>query len=179
LLRSGQLPIRKIQEKKVLLDGSQTVRSWYAHFFRKAKKGNSGSNLSRHGGHPMREALSIMLVVMLASPAAPAQPPASTVIKEQVLKFGPGSPVEVRLADKSKLRGRLSPVNDSGFELQTVKGNKIDTVQISFDQVKSIKDTTKKSFGHSLAKGFLIAGIVFGVILGITAITCATKGCFG
>jgi hypothetical protein len=127
----------------------------------------------------MREALSIVLVVMLASPAAPAQPPASKAIKEQVLSISPGSPVEVRLADKSKLRGRLGPVTDSGFELQTVKADKIDTVQIAFDQVKSVKDTAKKSFGHSLAKGFLIAGIVFGVILGITAVACATKGCFG
>ena len=114
----------------------------------------------------MRETLSIMLVVMLVCPAASAQPPTSASIKEQVLNIGAGSPVEVRLADKSKLRGRLGPVTDSGFELQTVKGNKIDTAQIAFDQVKSIKDTAKRSFGHSVGRGFLIAGIVIGVIFG-------------
>lgn len=126
----------------------------------------------------MREALSMMLTVMLISPAAPAQPPSST-LKEQVLNISPGSTVEVRLADKTKLRGRLGAVSDSGFELQTVKGGKIDTAKIAFDQVKSIKDTAKKSFGHSVGKGFLIAGIVIGTILGIVLIACATSGCSG
>lgn len=127
----------------------------------------------------MREALSIMLALILVIPAAQAQSPASRSIKEQVLNISAGSVVEVRLADKSKLRGRLGPVTESGFELQSVKGNKINTAQIAFDQVKSIKDTAKKSFGHSVAKGFLIAGIVIGVIMGITAILCATRGCYG
>ena len=129
----------------------------------------------------MREALSIMLVFLLVNPTAQAQaqPPASTTIKEQVLNISPGSIVEVRLADKSKLRGRLGSVTDSGFELQTVKGGKIDSAQIAFDQVKSVKDTAKKSFGHSLAKGFLIAGIVMGVMAAILGILCATKGCTG
>ena len=115
----------------------------------------------------------------LVCPAASAQPPDSTSIKEQVLNIGQGSPVEVRLADKSKLRGRLGPVTDSGFELQTVKGSKIDTAQIAFDQVKSIKDTAKRSFGHSVGRGFLIAGIVIGVIFGIGAIACVAGTCGG
>jgi hypothetical protein len=138
LLRDGQPPICSIQVKKVLADDLKIGRLWYAPNIRKARRRNPGSNPGRNGGHPMREALSIMLAVMLVCPAAPAQPPASTSIKEQVLNISQGSPVEVRLADKSKLRGRLGPVTDSGFELQTVKGNKIDTAQIAFDQVKSI-----------------------------------------
>ena len=126
----------------------------------------------------MREALSIMLVVMLVSPTASAQPPRRT-LKEQVLIISPGSAVEVQLADKTKLRGRLGTVSDNGFELQTVKDGKIDTAQVAFDQVKSIKDTTKKSFGHSVGKAFLITGIVIGTIFGIGLVVCLSTNCVG
>lgn len=85
--------------------------------------------------------------------------------------------MEVRLTNKSKLKGRLGPVTEGGFEVQTVKGEKIDTVQIRFDEVKSIKDTARKSFGHSVGKALLITGIVFGVIFGIVAIVCVSGGC--
>ena len=54
----------------------------------------------------MREALSIMLVAMLVSPTATAQPP-RRILKEQVLIISPGWAVEVQLADRTKLRGRL------------------------------------------------------------------------
>jgi len=57
----------------------------------------------------MRETVSIILVAILVSPATWAQPPDRT-LKEQVLNIAPGSPVEVRLADNSKLRGRLGPL---------------------------------------------------------------------
>jgi hypothetical protein len=81
----------------------------------------------------MRETVSIILIAMLVSPETWAQPPGRT-LKEQVLNIAPGSPVEVRLADNSKLRGRLGPVMDTAFELQTVKGGKVDTENITFDQ---------------------------------------------
>jgi hypothetical protein len=125
----------------------------------------------------MRQVLSITLVLLLLSPLASAQP--RRTLKEQAMGISPGSVVEVRLVDKTKLRGRLGPVSDRGFELQTVKEGKIDTVQITFAQAKSINDTTKKSFGHSVGKGFLIAGIVIGAVIGIVAIVCvATQGCY-
>lgn len=123
----------------------------------------------------MRDALSIMLVVMSLSPAALAQPPVARSLKEQVLNISPGSPVEVRLTDKSKLRGRLGPVTDNAFELETVKGGKIETAHIAFDQLRSIKDTTKTSFGHSVGRGFLIAGIVIGTIIAASAIAVAVS----
>ena len=125
----------------------------------------------------MRETLSIVLAIMLASPAAEAQSPSRT-LKEQVLNISAGSAVEVRLGDMTKLRGRLGPISDDGFELQTVRGGKIDTAQIAFSQVKSIKDTTKKSFGHSVARAFLITGIVIGGIFGTFLIICR-DGCIG
>ena len=126
----------------------------------------------------MREALSIMLAVLFVSPGAPAKSHDGTV-KEQVLNISQGGVVEVRLTDKTKSRGRLGPVSDSGFELQTMKDGKIVTAQIAFGEVTSIKDTAKKSFGHSVSKGFLIAGIVIGAIFGIGAIVCLANHCIG
>jgi hypothetical protein len=60
-----------------------------------------------------------------------------------------------------------------------VKGGKIEAAQIAFDQVKSIKDTAKRSFAHSVGRGFLIAGIVIGAIFGIVAIGCWVGTCGG
>jgi hypothetical protein len=107
----------------------------------------------------MREVLSIMLAVLLVSPGAPAKSPGNGDLKEQVLIIPQGAIVEVLLTGKTKSRGQLGPVSDSGFELQTMKDGKIVTEQIAFGQVKSVKDTGKKSFGHSVSKGFLICRI--------------------
>ena len=126
----------------------------------------------------MRQLMTVMLAVLMACPPAPAQQSADSV-KSKVLTIPAGSVVEVRLVDNSKLRGRLGAVSDTGFDLQSIRKNTVETQQIGFDRLKSIKDTQRKSFAHSLAKGFLIAGIVIVSIIGTVAIVCRTQGCFG
>ena len=122
----------------------------------------------------MRQMFAVFLAILLAN-ASIAQP-AFQSSKEMVLKIPAGSPVEVRLTDNTKLRGRLGNVSDTGFELQAVKNGKVDTVQVAFDQLKSIKNTGKESFGHSLGKGFLIGGIVVGAIFLVSVIFVAATG---
>src|SRR5215813_4277255 len=126
----------------------------------------------------MNQFLAVILAVLIACPPAPGQQSAAD-LKKKVLELPAGSLVEVRLVDKSKLRGRLGSVSDTGFDLQTIQRNTVETQQIGFDRLQSIKDTQRKSFVHSLAKGFLIAGIVIVSIIGTVAIVCQTHGCFG
>ena len=126
----------------------------------------------------MSQLLAVILAVLIACPPAPAQQGNET-FKSKVLTIPAGSVVEVRFVDNSKMRGRLGAVSDTGFDLQSIQGNKVETRQIGFDGLKSIRDTQRKSFAHSVATGFLSAGIVIVSIIGTIAIVCETRGCFG
>ncbi len=126
-----------------------------------------------------RRSVAVFLAILLAAPAASARPDDSASIKEQVLLIRPGSSVEIHLTDKSKMRGRLGAVTDSGFELQAVTNDKIATQQVPFDRVRSITDKAHQSFGRSVGRGFLVAGIVIGVIIAIGAVACAASNCSG
>ena len=65
---------------------------------------------------------------------------------------------------------RLGAISDTDFEFQTLKHGKLETQQIRFDNLKSIRDTNRSSFGRSLGKGFAIAGIVVAVITAVAVI---------
>ncbi len=121
-----------------------------------------------------QKAIAVLLVFLLAAPAVSAKPERAS-IKEQVLMIRPGSAVEIRLTDKSKLKGRLGAVTDDGFELQALTDEKIATQQVPFDRVQSVKDKGQQSFGHSLGRGFLVAGIVIGVGIVISVVVCAAS----
>ena len=66
-----------------------------------------------------------------------AQPKPS--LKERLLEVPPGTMIEVRLLNKKKVRGRLGELTDQGFSVQTAQGNKIETQQVAFNDVKSFK----------------------------------------
>lgn len=60
-------------------------------------------------------------------------------LKERLLEVPPGTMIEVRLLNKKKVRGRLGELTDQGFSLQIAQGNKIETQQVAFTDVKSVK----------------------------------------
>lgn len=121
---------------------------------------------------PFRQPLAILLIFLLTSPVL-AQPANPIEVKTQALNISPGSSVEVRMLDKTKLLGRLGAISDTGFELQTLQGAKIDTQQIVFERVKSVRDRGRKSFGHSVGKAFIVTGILIGTGIVIVLIVCA------
>ena len=126
----------------------------------------------------MRSAIAFVLAVLLAAPNVSASnPPSQAKIKEQALLINSGSPVEVRLVAKGKLKGRLGRVSDNGFALDLVRDGKIQTRTVSFADVKSIKadkSMTPMSAGAKALWMILILGIVAGAIAGIG---CAAGGC--
>lgn len=104
-----------------------------------------------------------------AARAGQEQTQPKPTIKERILEVPPGTMIEVRLVHKKKIRGRLGELTDQGFSLQTAQGNKIQTQQIAFADVKSIKKVEGNKGGHALL--YALAGIgAFFVVMAIWAI---------
>ena len=128
----------------------------------------------------MRQVLAVILVVLTAAPTLPGQ----TGSKERVLAIPAGSTVEVRLKDKTRLSGRLGAVSDAGFELQTERSGKIETRQIGFDDLQSIKDTSKRphpvrrTVVPAIVGGVAVAALVVALVV-VGALASAGKGVKG
>lgn len=115
-----------------------------------------------------RNRFSIMLCVLLALPAQ-AQEKARPTVQKQVGEISSGTIVQVktRLKDMKNVTGRLGTVTAEGFEVQTTKGQKVDTVKLNFADVKGVRE--KNTTGNNVAV-WVWAGIGIGVaVLLITA----------
>ena len=114
---------------------------------------------------------SILLIVLLASLVCPSRAFAADTpekdarfaakVKSEIAKLGTGSDarVEVKLRDKTKLKGHLGEVSDESFVVVDDKTGSATTV--TYPQVKQIK-------GFNLSTGVKIAigvGIFLTVIL--------------
>lgn len=104
----------------------------------------------------------------LAPRARQEQAQGKLTIKERILEVPAGTLIEVRLLNKQKLRGRLGEVTNEGFSLQTAQGNKIETQQIAFTDVKSIKAHQRRG-GHAVWYVLAGVGIVFATLFIIAA----------
>jgi len=117
--------------------------------------------------------LAILLLLWsgLASGAAAQKPEVSRdqALKGQLIEIPAGSVVEVSLQNKQKLRGKLGAVSDAGFEVQTLRDGKISSLNLKFDEVKSVKLRGKgMSTGAKIALGIL-AGLGVLVVIGLIA----------
>ena len=75
------------------------------------------------------------------------------------LGTGPDARIEVKLRDKTKLKGYVSEISDDRFTLKDDKTNTV--IPIAYPQVKQVK-------GNNLSSGAKIAigvGIVVGIII--------------
>lgn len=126
----------------------------------------------------MRESIALLLTILLASPVTPAANRDSIEqTKKTVLLMSAGSSVEVRLTDRTTLRGRLGAVNDNDFTVDVFKNGKIQPAQVRFEDVKSVKiakASENMSAGAKAGWAILLIGIVLGAIVGIG---CAAGGC--
>ena len=97
--------------------------------------------------------------------------PEPAAIKSQVLEIPQGSPIEVLLASKEKIRGQLGEVTNDGFRVKALSGGKIEEKTVPFDQVLSVRQVHKGlSF---VAKVFIAIGITLGVMFAISGIVAA------
>ena len=91
-------------------------------------------------------------------------------LKERLLEVPPGTMIEVRLRGKQKVRGRLGELDNEGFNLTTVQGEKVVKEKIGYAEVKSFKKIEGHKAGHALV--YTLAGI--GVLTVILLIVAAT-----
>ena len=108
--------------------------------------------------------------------AVASQPSASKkrTPKEQVIQIPTGAQVEVRLLNKERLRGRLGDISDEGFTVLIAQENRIETRQVVFSDVKSVKEIRKQ---RTALYVFLGVAMTLGLLLGVGyAIDAARDG---
>ena len=84
--------------------------------------------------------VAVLLVCLLAIPVpvCAQKPTREQALKATLIEIPSGSVISVKLLSKQKLRGKLGPVTDSGFEVQTLTDGKIETQTLRYDSVKSV-----------------------------------------
>ena len=123
-----------------------------------------------------KQILAMALAALMGGDCLGRTPPSgSPTPKEYVHMIAAGSPVEVRFADGAKLRGWISEVSDTGFELRYEKRKQLRRAQIGFDQVKAVKQIESVKTSHT-ARNVLI-GLGVGVVaLGVVAAIALAAG---
>jgi hypothetical protein len=79
--------------------------------------------------------------------------------KEKILKVPVGSYVKAKLESHAEVEGQLRDISDSSFSVQVLKDNKIETVAIQYEDVKSLSVDGRPSTGSKVAKSILFSGI--------------------
>jgi hypothetical protein len=117
---------------------------------------------------PLLEARAGVSGTPRSGPKEEAQTP---TVKERILKFPPGTLVEVKLINKLKIRGRLGEVKDEGFSLTNAQGNKI---AVSFSEVKSVKRAKGGKTGRIV--GYVLLGAAAFVVIVIVGAVAGKWG---
>jgi hypothetical protein len=94
-------------------------------------------------------------------------------IRDQISRLGAGAVVQVKFRAGGSQRGRLAAVGQDSFEFQTVKGDKIETRTVRFDQANEVKQVKSVKGLHPAAKVMIGIAIFVGVIMAIIGIACA------
>lgn len=129
-----------------------------------------------------RDQIAILCSVLLVwggpvSAADRSRAPEKPTIQEQVCALAVGTPVEVRLFDKRKLRGRLGDITGSGFVVQHAVKDKIETRTIDFKEVRAIKVIQREEMGRGgLIALSMLAGV--GLLVLVMWIVCVAGGCY-
>lgn len=85
----------------------------------------------------------IVAVGLMLALALPAQEVPKATPKEKILSIPTGTVVVVKTIGKETLRGRLGEATDAGFAVQVVRQGKVETVQVAFSDLKSVRVTQK------------------------------------
>ena len=135
--------------------------------------------MARQSTLAFRSILAVMLCALLVLPAESAQQTPPPTVQEQVGQISTGSIVEAKtkLKNMKKVRGRLGAVTADGFEIQTVNGQKVDNIRLSFADVKSVAD---KSQQKSHTGMYILVGVCVTVgVMALIAVVLVAMGGVG
>jgi hypothetical protein len=114
----------------------------------------------------MRQTVSLVLVLALLTHFGSAASGAESVAS-QITGIQVGTSVELRLKNKQTLRGTRGEVSASGFTLANPNGG---NREITFDEVASVKQLTRKS--HTTRN--ILIGVGIGVV--VLVVVVVAKG---
>ena len=121
-----------------------------------------------------RQALAVVLTALLAGNClGRTQSPDRPSPKEQVRAIRTDSPVEVRFLDGSKLRGWISEVSDTGFVLSHEKKGRLEKSQVTFEQVRAVKQVANVKPSHRTRNFLIVTGIGVGLAAAVLAVAYA------
>ena len=75
--------------------------------------------------------------------------------KERILKVPVGSFVKGKLENHQEFEGQLREISDTSFSVQCLKGNKIETISVPYEDMKSLSVAGRPSTGEKVAKTLL------------------------
>jgi hypothetical protein len=131
--------------------------------------------------HSLSSVLAAVVILVSALPGRAHEIPSpnesstqgESKLKKKLLEIPAGSPVEVKLKARGKIRGRLGDVSDDGFQVKVANGSTIEDRKLTFNQVSSVRKTggvsTKKIVGYSA----LAVGITIGVAAAVFVVVIA------
>jgi len=130
-----------------------------------------------------RQIFAVLLTILLTDGCfGKSHPSGGPSAKEQVNALAKGGPVEVRLANGSKLRGWVGDISETGFMLTFEHKKQFQKSEIAFDQVKAVK-RVKSAQPSQTARHILIGvgvgAVVAAVVIVAVAAVSAAKGGFG
>ena len=115
----------------------------------------------------MRQALSLVLVFLMMTHLSPMVFGEDNV-SSQIAAMPAGTNIEVRLKNKERMRGTRGEVSSLGFTLADPSAG---DHQLAFDDVRSVKQLTKKS--HSTRNAWIGLGIGVGVVVVMVGVIVA------
>lgn len=126
----------------------------------------------------MVRTISLVLAVVLVNGDCFGTTEASSAgsIEAQIRSIPPDSPVEIRLADGSRLRGWISEISDVGFVLTQESKNQLVKRQIEFQQMQAVKRVKSVKPSHTTRNILIGVGIGIAVVAGVLAAAAASGG---
>jgi hypothetical protein len=119
----------------------------------------------------------LVLAVTLPAAGTPLSsqikiPASPSTIADKVHKMTPGTPIEVRLKDKTRIRGRFEAVTRDGVNVQVARNGEVATRELKFADVESIKNIAGSSPRIDLAERITALALgagafVFAIILAV------------
>ncbi len=88
-------------------------------------------------------------------------------IQQKAMAIPVGSVVELRLADKSTLKGQLSSISNSGVTVKVAEAGAVSDKTVAFDNIRKISE--RKTGSHTTRNVLIGVAIGVGVLVTISA----------
>lgn len=118
-----------------------------------------------------RNALCLLLAALITAPHAYARQQESQAgrLRLELLSLGEGRLVELRLADRSKLRGWIGTISETKLELRMGE-QRLETRALAFDQIRTVKPVKSLKPSHTgrnilIGVGIAVAAIGIGILI--------------